>query len=1131
MDCPSCGHGNREGARFCAECALPLIEPVVCPRCGATHPGAVKFCDSCGHALAVGGEATSLGQAAGAFDWRVDLPRHLADRVRSGRVALEGERKQVTVLFADVMGSMELVERIGAEAWRGIMERFLAIFGECVHRFEGTVAKFTGDGAMGLFGAPLAHEHHARRACYAALRLQQQLTSLTAELRRGEGLQFLVRIGLNSGEVVVGAIGEDLGMEYTAVGHTVGLAQRMEALAEPGKVYVSTSTAALVTGYFELQDLGEFRVKGASRPLRVHELTGVGPARGRLDVGRARGLSRFVGRGEELELLERALEHSVAGRGQVIGIVGEAGVGKSRLCEEFVRRHLARGMPVYHVAGQAHATSVPLVPVLQLMRDYFGIAEVDSDQVARERIAGKLLLLDERFTDDLPLLFDFLAVPDPEQPAERMAPEARQRQLLSVTRRLIHAQSARDPGITVFEDLHWIDSATEVFLANHIDAAPGTHSLTVVNFRPEYQARWMSSSYYRQIALAPLGPEAIEQLLADLLGADPSLDGLAELVSERTQGNPFFIEEVVQSLVEAGNLAGERGAYKLVRPVAATAVPARVEAVLAARIDRLTPQAKAVLHAAAVIGKEFAEAVLARVVELDRAELEDALRDLVAGEFVYEQELYPDALYAFKHPLTQEVAYRSQLAERRAPVHAAVARAIAEQYPDRVDERAALLALHWEAAGKPLEAARCHARAAAWSGTSDPTESLSHWRRVQELADELPESDETVALGITARIFSLQYGWRLGISHEQAQQMFSEAERMATNAGDVGSRALIQNAYGVIRAMDGDLRDAVRLGRQAVAHAEEAGDPALYMIAANGLAYALYNTGRFREAAAMLERALELADGDVTIAAGADFACPYAFALIFRGAYLVYLGELERGRDLTEHGIRLARERGDIEVVGLAHAWRTVFAWLSGETETAVADARQALEIAERIGDSFSRAIAWAILGVAELLTGEWQRAIEPLQRSQTIARERRTSLEQEPWRLIRLGESHLALGDLDRARTLIKAGVELARARGQAGHELDASISLARVLLASDGPKARGEVEATLARARELARQTEAKTFVPMIHVELAQLALQTGDPVRREQELREAHRLFTEIGATGHAQRIADLPATATT
>ena len=586
----------------------------VCASCGASNRAGQAFCNACGGALvARAGAIPAGGEAAAAPDPRSYAPEYLAEKIRAARGVLEGERKQVTVLFADVVGSMELAEQSDPERWRAIMERFFALLCAGVHRFEGTVDKFTGDGMLALFGAPIAHEDHARRACYAALHLQRELAAFAAELRRSHGLGLSVRMGLNSGEVVVGAIGDDLGMEYTAVGHTVGLAQRVERLAAPDRIYVSERTASLVGGYLALSDLGEFQLRGASRPLRVYELTGAGAARGALDVARARGFSRFVGRDEELRALESAWGQALGGRWQLIGIVGEAGVGKSRLCHEFAERQRARGVPVYHVAGQAHAKSVALMPVLELLRALFEITERDSDRAARERIAGRLLLLDTAFEDDLPLLFDFLAVPDPERPAERMDPEARQRRLLGMIKRLTRAQSAREPGVTVIEDLHWLDPASEVFLANHAEAVPGTRGLTVVNFRPDYHAAWMSRSHYRQLALAPLAPEAIEGLLRELLGSDPSLAGLLELVRERTGGNPFFIEELVQSLVEAGSLVGERGAYRLATPVAEAAVPASVHAVLAARIDRLARREKAVLQAAAVIGKEFPQPVLERV--------------------------------------------------------------------------------------------------------------------------------------------------------------------------------------------------------------------------------------------------------------------------------------------------------------------------------------------------------------------------------------------------------------------------------------------------------------------------------------------------------------------------------------
>jgi tetratricopeptide (TPR) repeat protein len=760
--------------------------------------------------------------------------------------------------------------------------------------------------------------------------------------------------------------------------------------------------------------------------------------------------------------------------------------------------------------------------VFEILRSYFDITDLDSGQTARERIAGKLLLLDESFGEDLPLIFDFLGVPDPERPAPRLDPEVHQRRLLGLIKRLIRAQSAREPGVTVYEDLHWLDPATEVFLASHVEATQGTRGLTVLNFRPEYQAPWMSKSYYRQIPLTPLGPEAIDELLADLLGSDASLNGLPDLVRERTAGNPFFIEEVVRSLVEEGNLEGERGAYRLVRMVDTSAVPASVQAILSARIDRLGDREKAVLQGAAVIGKEFSVSTLSRVAELEDTALEEALAALVTGEFVYEQELYPEVVYAFTHPLTQEVAYASQLGERRAAAHAAVARAIAEQQSDRHDEFAALLAQHWESAGNALEAARWHARAGAWAGTKDPTGSMRHWRRVRELTDSLPESEETAALGLTARILSLNFGWRLGMATEEAEALFTEGERIASNANDLWSHALMLAAYGGIRAQnEGQMREYTGLARQALAVAEESGDPALYMTVVLA-SYAFLLVGEHDEGVAALDRAIELADGDPTLGAGISSDCPLAYCYVFKACFLSDMGRLEEARELVQRGMELAAEHGATETLGWGHGISGAIAFWTGEPDLQQVHAQQALDIAERIGDGLSRTWAWYWTGAAAMRQGRFEAAIDALERSRAISTERRAGVESEGWCLSDLAEARFGLGDAETAVRLSREAVAVMRERGQIG-ESTCSVVLARLLLASEGLSARDEIEASLARAHELVESTAYISLAPMIHVERAELARQNGDEEERQHQLREAHRLFTQYGATRHAERVA--------
>jgi class 3 adenylate cyclase len=680
MDCQACGHLNAEGSRFCAECGHPLEVPGHCPDCGATTALGQKFCTSCGAAL----PGAPRRKEPSNPDIRAYTPSNIQDRIRSEAVALEGERKQVTVLFADITGSMELAAQVDAEDWHHVMDGFFSLLCDGVHRYEGSVNKFTGDGIMALFGAPLAHEDHARRACYAALHLRDELARYAGQVRREHGLNFSVRIGVNSGEVVVGAVGDDLNVDYTAIRNTVGLASRVEQLAEPGKAYLTDATAALIEGWFTLVDLGPFGIKGIPDPVGVFELEGTGSARSQAEVARERGLTRFVGRDQELAALKAALAGAQEGSGQVVGIVADPGLGKSRLCWEFAEYCRSEGFDVTEGHGVAHGKRIPLLPVIEMMRGYFGIGDDDTDRGARDKIAGRLLLFDEAFKEVLPVLFDFLGVPDPNLPPPAN-PEARHRQLLATVKRIVQAGGRTGRGVTIVEDLHWLDPSSDLFLEHFVEALRGTRSLMVVNFRPEYQADWMRCSYYQQIPLLPLGADAITEMLTDLLGTDPSLDGLAELVHERTGGNPFFIEEVIQSLVGSEALDGRRGAYKLVKSVDEIAIPPTVQAVLAARIDRLPEREKALLQRAAVIGREFSEAVLRRVAGLGDQDLSDALRRLVTDEFVFERTLYPEAEYSFKHPLTEEVSYNTQLGERKARTHAAVAEAITDVYAERLD--------------------------------------------------------------------------------------------------------------------------------------------------------------------------------------------------------------------------------------------------------------------------------------------------------------------------------------------------------------------------------------------------------------------------------------------------------------
>jgi class 3 adenylate cyclase/tetratricopeptide (TPR) repeat protein len=1085
---------------------VEYVVAMQCSACLGDNPPGARFCNQCAAPLA----GTPLA--------RPGTPRHLAARILASRTALEGERKQVTVLFADVKSSMELADRVDPEAWHGIMQRFVAILAEGVHRFEGTVIQFTGDGVMALFGAPLAHEDHVQRACWAALHLRTALRDYADTLRLSHGLNFAVRMGLNSGDVVVGRIGDDLHMDYTAVGQTVGLAARMEQLAEPGRIYLTQHTEALARGYFRVRDLGALAVKGLADPVHVFDLEDAGAFRTRLEIARAAGFTPFIGRDADIGTLETALAHALDGAGEIVGVVGEAGVGKSRLCFEFLERCRRRGIRVREAHCPAHGKSVPYVPILQLFRAYFGIDERDGPPEARRKIAGALLLLDEAFRESLPLVFDFLGAPDPDDPLPAMDPEARQRRLLDVVARALRGQ--REPTVLFVDDLHWIDPESDAFLAGVVDAVPGTRTLLLVNHRPEYAAPWTARPDCRRVSLAPLDADAVGVLVGALLG--PDAGALKADVAARSGGNPFFAEELVRSLAETGHLAGEKGRYRVATTPDRIVLPTTVQSVLAARIDRAGEREKAVLEAAAVIGIEFSARVLERVVDVPA----DALAALCAAEFVVQTAVYPEPEYAFRHPLTQEVAYRTQLATHRARLHAAVARTIADVAPERGGETAALVAHHWEAAGDALEAARSHRRAAEWIGVRDVGAAVRHWRRVRDLLADANPTEETLRLRLIACSAILGLAWRLFLPREEADRLFAEGADVAERLGDRPALLRLRDLHAMQQSLFGDVDRDRLLARseETLAVAREIDDVGLQVTLLHRLAWVHILRADVRSGLAVASEGIRLANGDPDRGRDSAGHSPLVYLHGFLGFFLLFDGQVAEGTAELQRAIAEARRIGDDDSLQFPLGQMSAQAFFSGDAQLALPRVLEAVDITNRIGNRWGLVMAYSCLGHTYLVAGEWERALAAFDEERRL----RGELENpygRTWILHGIAEARLGLGRDAEALALADEGARIAREHRWPYPEAVGLLTLVRALRRTDTGAAAPRITAILTRLDAIVAETGMVVFRAFAAVERGELAGACGDAAGRRTSLAEAHRLFAGMGATGHAQRVASV------
>jgi class 3 adenylate cyclase/tetratricopeptide (TPR) repeat protein len=756
------------------------------------------------------------------------------------RAALDGERKTVTALFADIRGSTELAQDLDPEEVRAIIDPALKVMIEAVRRYDGYVVQSTGDGIFALFGAPLAHEDHPQRALYAALRMQDEIRRYGDKLLSRGGAPIEIRVGVNTGEVVVRSIQTgDTRAEYTSIGHTTNLAARMQAVARSGSIVVSDPTRRLVEGYFILKTIGPTRVRGISDPVQVHEVGGLGPLRTRLQASVRRGLTRFVGRDLELAQMQRALELAKAGHGQIVAVIGEPGVGKSRLFLEFKSVSQSACM-VLEALSVSHDKASAYLPLINLLHDYFGIETRDDGRKRREKVTGRILAHDRSLEDTLPFLLALLGMVEGDDALAQMDAQVKKRRTMEAIKRILLRESLNQPLIIVFEDLHWIDQETHEFLNLFSDSIGTAEVLLLVNYRPEYSHHWNNKTYYTQLRLDPLGRESADEMLASLLGDATELAPLKRLIIDKTEGTPFFMEEIAQSLFEDGTLVGN-GVVKVARPLPQIRVPPTVQAVLAARIDRLPAEEKELLHTLAVLGRDFPLGLVRRVMRNSNDELEPMLSRLQAGEFVYEQPAFPEPEYIFKHALTREVAYQSLLIERRKQIHESAGEALESMYADHLDDHLSELAHHYSRSANILKAIEYLRRASEQAiERSANAEAIAQLTEALDFLKRLPDSATRTRQEAS---FQLARGGVLAIAtnpgNPDVEAAFSRARELSVQIRDDAQLFHALAGLWYRNQVGGVTETALKIGEELLSQARRADDPVRLRFAHSALGQAL----------------------------------------------------------------------------------------------------------------------------------------------------------------------------------------------------------------------------------------------------------------------------------------------------
>ncbi len=1105
MRCNQCGRENAPDVIFCGQCGTRLAS--ACPACGTVNPPSNRFCGACGAPLFPTAPPAKFSSP------EKYTPKHLAERILSVRGEVEGERKQATVLFADLKSSMELIADRDPEDARALLDPVLERMIEAVHRYEGTVNQVMSDGIMALFGAPLAYEDHAVRACFAALHMQDAIQRYAEEVRRTEGISVQIRVGINSGEVVIRSVSSTLHMEYMVVGQTTHLATRMEQMATAGSIFLAAGTLRLAEGYIRVKALGPCRVKGLDEPVEVYELLGMKPARSRIHAASPQSLTRFVGREKELEQLQEALERARTGHGQIVTVIGEPGVGKSRLFWEFTRSRRTQGWLVLEGASASYGKATPYFTILGLLREYFHIESSDDPRAVREKIAASLLALDRTLEPLLPALLSLFDLPVEDTQWQELDPPQRRQRTLDGIKRLLLYESRVQPLLVVMEDLHWIDGETQALLDSLVERLSTARFLLLVNYRPEYTHGWGHKTYYQEVRITPLPPERAEAMLQALLGTDPSLQPLKRLVIERTEGNPFFLEESVRTLLETKALLSERGTYRLAASLDSLHIPVTAQAILAARIDRLSPEDKHLLQTAAVIGNRVPLSLLRAVADQDEDALRQGLARLQAAGFLYETELFPDVEYTFRHALTHEVAYGSLLHERRRAVHARIVGAVETLMPDRLAEQIDRLALHavrgelWEKAVHYLREAGVKA---LWRSAN--REAAAYFEQALAHLGRIPETSETLAQAVDIRLELRNALVPLGES-AQILTCLQEAETLAKRLEDARRLGWISVYMSRQLWISGHSEASRPYAKTAYDIADACSDQSLKVRSSLYLGFSYHTLGDYERAAACYREIAQTLSGDLGRKRLGPTTLPVASALAFLARCLADQGEFDEGIAQGQEALRISEGAEHMYNLLLA-LWSLGYLYsIRGDFRSAVVPLERGLDLSREwsVTEFSSLYIPWS-LGYAYVLSGRIEERLRLLEKGVAAAK----PLGEEaflPIALVHWGEACVHASRIEEAHALSKRALALARDRKERGHEAYALHLLGTIAAQGDLPN-REAAEKHFQQAMTLAKELGMRPVMARCFLGLCKLYRRTGLRHQAEEALLQARTLLQAMG-----------------